>query len=97
MYVWETYDSGISTSSLKLDLEMTSLVFQKYLRPLTLHLHGTEYFPLLTGLLEQAVVISRCPNKHLHSILSQDVKQNIYQSKFVSFIPMSHYSFCTLF
>ncbi len=61
------------TQPKKLALEITSLLFQEYLWPLTSPAqHRTS--PLLMGLLEQAKVISRCTNKHLHSILFWDAK-----------------------
>ncbi len=52
----------------KLDLEITSFVFQEYLKPLFTCAAQTAS-PLLAGLLEQAEVINRRHNKHIHSIL----------------------------
>jgi hypothetical protein len=58
----------------KLDLEITGLVFQEYLKPLSSVQHKTT--PLLAGLLEQAKVISRCPNKHPEIILSHFIEHS---------------------
>jgi len=58
---------GISTSTQKLDLEITGLVFQEYLQAT---FNCTACCNLSVGLLEQAKVIGRCPNKHLQSILA---------------------------
>jgi len=43
--VWETYNSGISTPTQKIDLDITGLVFQEYLWPLSLTAQNA--FPLL--------------------------------------------------
>ncbi len=62
----------------KLDLEITGLVFLEYLQATFLTAQLASH--LLVGLLEQ--VISRCPNRYLHSILFRDAKENSGNSNF---------------
>jgi len=53
----------------KLDLEITGLIFQEFFRPFTFPCATQITSPLLVGLLEQAKVISRFPNRYLHFFL----------------------------